>query len=41
MIGEEDRGEALLLTVAGERARLGALSRYLVGEAGEVAAAGV
>jgi GTPase len=41
VIGEEDRGEALLLTVAGERARLGALSRYLVGEAGEAAAAGV
>ncbi|HTO75048.1 MAG TPA: GTPase HflX [Thermoanaerobaculia bacterium] len=41
VIAEEDRGDALVLTVAGERARLGALSRYLVGEARDAAAAGV
>ena len=30
VIGEKDRGDALVLDVAGERARLGALTRYLV-----------
>jgi len=40
VIAEEDRGDALLLTVAGERARLGSLSSYLVEESGKAAAAG-
>ncbi len=41
VIGEEDRGDALVLTVAGDRTRLGALSRYLMEEAGAAAAAGI
>ncbi|HEY7112500.1 MAG TPA: GTPase HflX [Thermoanaerobaculia bacterium] len=41
VIREEDRGEALVLTVAGERGRLGPLSRYLVEDARDAAAAGV
>jgi GTPase len=41
ILAEEDRGDSLLLTVAGERRRLGPLERYRVEEpAGRAAAAG-
>ncbi len=39
ILAEEDRGDSLLLTVAGERKRLGPLERYRIDEPAGVAAA--
>ncbi len=40
VLAEEDQGEFLLMTVAGQRERLGALRRYLLEQPGGIAAAG-